>query len=103
MRVWVRRCDLSAIALPDSAGLDLLPKIAITKPPYRLEGLALNCAVPARITGISVLIWRHPWLGDPGFELHTAARDTQAVRAKIMLYYKGQLYHVNWRVRKMFS
>lgn len=83
-RVWVRRCEgISAIAFLDSAGLDLLPKIAITKLPYRLAGLALNCAVPARITGISVLIWRHPLLGNTAFELHTAARDTEAVKAKV--------------------
>jgi hypothetical protein len=45
----------------------------------------LPCAVPARIINISVLIWRHPLLGNTAFELHTAARDTEAVRAKVFV------------------
>jgi hypothetical protein len=59
-RFWYKRCDyLQSIALPEAIGLDLLTKIAVPKPPYRLVGLQPNCAIPARINRISVLIWRH--------------------------------------------
>lgn len=57
MRVWVKRCEtIKAIALPNSEQ-NLLLQIATTKPPHRLQEIALNRAVPARINGISVLIW----------------------------------------------
>ena len=83
-QVWVKRCaSIGAIALPETPGLNLLPQIAIPKPPHRLEGLQLNCAAPTRIDGISVLIWLHQVLGQPAFELHTAIKDVEAVRAKL--------------------
>lgn len=73
-----------AIALPEALGLDLLPQIAIPKPPHRLQGLERNCAAPTRIDSISVLVWRHQLQGQPAFELHTAAKDVEAVRAKLV-------------------
>lgn len=80
-RVWVRQFDwLSAIVIPESVGLAILPKIATTKPPYRLRGIGSDRAVPARIEGISVLIWRHVIAGMPVFELHTATQDTETIR-----------------------
>jgi len=83
-QIWAKRCEwMGAIAIPETLGLNLLPKIAIPKPPHRLEGLQSNCAVPARIDGISVLIWRHQ-LGQPAFELHIAIKDIEAVQAKVV-------------------
>lgn len=80
-RVWVKRFDwLSAIVMPESVGLTLLPEIATTKPPYRLQGMAIDRAVPARIAGRSVLIWRHPVLEQPAFELHTATKDIETIK-----------------------
>lgn len=80
-RVWVKRFDwLSAIVMPESVGLTLLPEIAKTKPPYRLPGMAIDRAVPARIEGRSVLIWRHPVLEQPAFELHTATKDIETIK-----------------------
>ncbi len=93
LRAWARRCDTMkaknatasrcAIALPESVAGNILPKIAVVKPPHRLEGLQRNCAVPARIDGISVLIWRHQLLSQPVFELHTAVGDYQAIKVKL--------------------
>jgi hypothetical protein len=73
-----------AIALPDAVGLDVLSQIARVKPPYRLEGLQRNCAVPAKIDNISVLIWRHQLLSQPLFELHTAVGDAEAIKVKLI-------------------
>ncbi len=85
-KIWVKRCEwMRAIAVPEALLLNLLPQIAISKAPHRLEGLQCNCAVPARINGISVLIWRHQLLGQPAFELHTAVKDVEAVQAKVMI------------------
>lgn len=85
LRVWVKRCDsMKAIALTESASLDLL-SVAVTKPPHRLQGLQPNCAVPARIDGISVLVWRHQLLGQPIFELQMAMGDADIVRAKLAI------------------
>ncbi|WNN92078.1 hypothetical protein [Gloeocapsopsis dulcis] len=89
MRVWVKRCEtIKAIALPHSFKLKLR-QIATTKPPHRLQGLTLNCAVPARINSISVLIWHHSPLGKAILELHTAARDAPVIRAKLVNSEKG--------------
>lgn len=83
-RVWVSRCDhLSAIAVPEVAGLELLPQLATTKPPHRLVGLQSNCAVPARIDHLSVVIWRHPLLGQPAFELQAAVQDMESIKATL--------------------
>lgn len=81
MRVCVKRYEkISAIALPNSEQ-NLLLQTATTKPPHRLQKTALNCAVLARINGISVLIWHHSLLGKPVLELHTAIRDAEAIKA----------------------
>ncbi len=86
-QIWVKRCEwMSAIAIPETLLLNLLPQIASSKAPHRLEGLQLSCAAPARIDGISVLIWRHQLLGQPAFELHTALKDVEAVQAKVSNY-----------------
>lgn len=102
LRVWARRCDkmkakdatasCSAIsltaccasALPESVALNLLPKIAVVKPPHHLQELQPDCAVPGTINGISVLIWRHQLLSQPIFELHTAVGDAEAIKVKLI-------------------
>ncbi len=83
-RVWASRSDrMRAIAIPEAAGLELLPQLATTKPPHRLIGLQANCAVPARIDHRSVLIWQHPLLGQPAFELQVAVENMEHVKAKL--------------------
>jgi hypothetical protein len=80
--VWVKQFDwLGSLLLPETAFSQLLPA-AIPKPPYRLENLPLHCAAPARIDGISVLVWRHTIDGKAVLELHAAQRDLPQLRAK---------------------
>ncbi len=109
LRAWARKCDrmnaedatasdcaisltacyainltaCCAIALSESVALDVLPKIAVVQPPHHLEGLQPNCAVAARIDGVSVLIWRHQLLSLPVFELHTPVGDAEAIKVKL--------------------
>jgi hypothetical protein len=84
-RVWCKPLRwLTAIGLPASAHPQLLA-LAKPKPPHRLEGLPLNCAVPARLDGTAVLIWRQARWGQPGFELHTAWRDRETIQAKLAI------------------
>ncbi len=84
-RAWLKRFDwLGAIALSDSVGLTHLIKIAVAKPPHRLEGMLVNCAAPARIEGAGVLVWRHFVLGQSAFELHTAVKDLETIKAKLI-------------------
>jgi hypothetical protein len=81
LQIWVKQCDwMSAIAVSDEFPI---AQIAIAKPPYRLPGLAPNCAAPAQIDGLSVLIWRHSILGQPVFEIHTATQDLETIQTKI--------------------
>lgn len=69
---WAKSLDwMKAIVIPD-ASLISIAELAVVKPPHRLQGLATNRAVPVRIQGISVLIWRHPIAGTPALELHIA-------------------------------
>lgn len=83
-RVWLKQFErMGAIALLESVGVSLLPKMAIAKPPHCLE-IPVNCAVPARIDRIAVLVWRHSILGQPAYELHTAVRDLPVVTAKLL-------------------
>ncbi|GAB4376849.1 MAG: hypothetical protein Kow00121_24740 [Elainellaceae cyanobacterium] len=82
-RVWVKQLDwLSAIVIPEAIGLSRLTELAIAKPPYRLSSLAVNCAVPARIQGIAVLVWRHSVQEQPAFELHLATADLNQIQAE---------------------
>jgi hypothetical protein len=83
-QVWVKQLPwLSAIALPDAIGMVHLQNLAVPKPPHRLTGLPLHCATPARIDGISVLIWRHLIAQQPAIELHTAANQVDVMMGKI--------------------
>jgi hypothetical protein len=78
-RAWIKQFDwLSAIAVPDSA-LSHLQKLARPKPPFRLNDLKLNCAIPARIDGIAVLIWRHSPCDLPIIEIHAAQKDLNGI------------------------
>ncbi len=88
LQAWARRCDkIKAIVLPEPAALDLLPKIAVAKLPYRLEELPPNCALPATIDGMSVLIWRHQLLSQPIVELHVGLGDAEAIELKLINRY----------------
>ncbi len=72
-KVWWRACDrMVSLAIPAAIGLDLVESIAIPKPPHRLVGLPDNCALPCRIEGNAVVIWRHCLLGQSVLELQTA-------------------------------
>lgn len=80
LRMWLKPSDrMEAIALPDALGQSLLPAIASTKPIYRLNGLQLNCAVPARIGDIAVLVWRHAPAATPIYEIQVAASHRPAL------------------------
>lgn len=81
-QVWLKRFQwLGAISISESVGLDYLPQIAIPKPPHRLEGLECDRALPARIDGISILIWRHQVLNQPAFELHAAFKNLERIKS----------------------
>ena len=80
LRVWLKPCDrMGAIALPESTGIEALPRIMTTKPPFRLQGLQPNCAVPARYRGTAVLVWRH----SIRLELHLALKDVAVVKSRL--------------------
>jgi hypothetical protein len=79
-RVWVKQLPwLGVLFLAEAAGSLCLPQVAIPKPPYRLQTMPLNCAIPARIAGMSVLIWHHPVNAQPGFELQMAVQHLQPI------------------------
>lgn len=81
-QVWVKQLPwLSTLFLPEAVGLHRLPQIATPKPPYRLQSIPLHCAIPARIEGMSVLIWRHPVQSQPVFELQTALQHADSIQA----------------------
>ncbi|MBW4553824.1 MAG: hypothetical protein KME35_22350 [Aphanocapsa sp. GSE-SYN-MK-11-07L] len=72
-QVWWRPCDrMVAWAMPAAIGADLLPQIAIAKLPHRLLGLPDDCALPGRIAGNAVVVWRHCLQGQSAFEIQTA-------------------------------
>jgi hypothetical protein len=82
-QIWIKRSNgLSAIVLPESAASKLV-KLAVPKPPYRLDPMPLNCAAPSRIDNLSVLVWKHPVLRKPCFELQMALSDQRAIAAKL--------------------
>jgi hypothetical protein len=83
LNLWVKPSHLGAIALSESVGIAHLPQIATTKPIYHLETLQPNCAAPARIDGIAVLIWRHSWQHQPIFELHVAQDHLSSIQHKL--------------------
>ena len=81
LQVWLRKFDwLGAIVLPDA--IDSLLNIATPQLPHRLQ-LPNGYAAPARIDGVSVLIWRHSIDGQPVLEIHTAAKDLQFIQTKL--------------------
>ncbi len=72
-KVWWRVCDrMVSWAMPTAIGVDLLEPLAMPKPPHRLIGLPDDCALPCRIEGIAVVLWRHRLLGQSALELQTA-------------------------------
>jgi hypothetical protein len=83
-RVWAKRFDwLGAIAISDAA-LSCLETLATPKPPHRLSHLKPNCALPARIDGIAVLIWRHSLGNQPVIEMHTAQKDLYQLKMRLL-------------------
>jgi hypothetical protein len=72
-QVWWRPCDrMVSSAILAASSVDLLPQIAIPKPPHRLLGLPDDCALPCRIAGNAVVVWRHSLQGQSAFEIQTA-------------------------------
>lgn len=83
-KVWWKPCDrMTSLAIPEAIGLEILPQVATPKPPHRLVGLQENCAAPCRIEGIAVVVWRHFLMGISAFELQTAIKDGEAIRASL--------------------
>jgi hypothetical protein len=81
-RVWVKQLPwLSALFLAEATGLNYLPQVATPKPPYRLQSMPLHCAIPARIAGMSVLIWYHPVHAQPVFELQMALQHAPSIHS----------------------
>ncbi|MGJ3248992.1 MAG: hypothetical protein ACFE0I_23335 [Elainellaceae cyanobacterium] len=81
LRMWLKPSEpIGAIALAEEVGMDILPKIATTKPIYRLDSLQSNCAAPARINDIAVLVWRHRVAETPILELQVALSNLDAVQ-----------------------
>ncbi|MBD0268274.1 MAG: hypothetical protein ICV77_08260 [Cyanobacteria bacterium Co-bin8] len=100
LNVWVRQCNpfqrppqkrqatpasdrMATLVLSEKLAQACLHHLATTKPIYRLEDLPLHCAVPARLQQKAILVWHHPWLGHPRFELHTAQADVQSIAEAI--------------------
>ena len=79
-RLWVRAAQAAAFLAEDS--LERLLPAAIVKPPHRLAGLPPGRAVPARLDGRAVLLWRHTVGGTPTLEVHNrrARRRRRALR-----------------------
>lgn len=80
-RMWLKPSTfMAAIALHPPTGIPYLSKIAVTKPIYSLTELAPNCAVPARIEDVAVLIWQHSPLNVPVVDLHVAVSQISQLR-----------------------
>jgi hypothetical protein len=85
VRVWIKSLDwLTAVALPEAIALPLLCQRVTPKPPHRLLGLQQHRAIPGRMDGDSVLLWRHRMLGQSIVELQMAAKAKEAVQAKLI-------------------
>lgn len=92
-RVWVKQFPwLRSLQLSDHMTISQLSCSAISptgellciaKPPFSLQSLAINCAAPARIDGISVLVWRHTMQGAEHIELHTAWQSIQQLEQSL--------------------
>lgn len=65
--------------------LSALTKRATIRPPHRLENLPDHQAVPARLQGISLLIWRHFIQEQSAIEIHTAKKDLSKLTAQLDL------------------
>lgn len=83
-KIWAKPCtQMGVVNLPDALGVAVLPQLAVTKPIYRLETLAPNCAIPARLNGKALLVWRHTLNDIPIWELHTATADLDAIQTTV--------------------
>lgn len=84
-QVWVKQFSwLVSLVLPEAIDPALLAQVAIPKPPFRLQSLALHCALPARIEGIAVLVWWHPLQGKNVLELHASEQQLSQVKSLLM-------------------
>jgi len=80
-RVWYDQLTYVAeMSCPSDVMLHRLEQIALPKPPFRLQNLPLNAALPARINGTAMLIWRYFWQGTDLVQLHCAQGDVQKIR-----------------------
>ena len=77
-RVWVKPARLAVLRIGDA--LEPLLPLATVKPPHRLAGLPMGPAVPARLGGCAVVLWRRTVAGTPVLEVQAAPGDVAAVR-----------------------
>lgn len=83
-RVWLQQFPwLGSMLAPEAIALRDLSSIAIPKPPFHLSALALHCAAPARMDGISVLVWRHLLDGRDRLELQVARTQFEAIATRL--------------------
>ncbi len=79
-RVWYAQLTyLGALSFPSHTILPRLEQIATSKPPFRLHNLPLDCALPARIDGTAIVLWRYLWQGTDLVQIHCAQRDRQKI------------------------
>ncbi|MDX2214986.1 MAG: hypothetical protein SFY66_16985 [Oculatellaceae cyanobacterium bins.114] len=85
-RVWVKQFPwLVSVQLPHTLDTVKLSQMAIAKLPFSLTSLALNCAAPARIETLSVLVWRHTLQTTETLELHTARKSLEMLEHSLAL------------------
>ncbi|MBD2465070.1 hypothetical protein H6G89_29105 [Oscillatoria sp. FACHB-1407] len=85
-RVWVKQFPwLVSVQLPHDLDIVQLSQIAIAKPPFSLPSLASNCAAPARIETLSVLVWRHTLQTSETLELHTAKHSLETLEQSLSM------------------
>jgi hypothetical protein len=79
-RVWVKQFPwLVSVQLPPALDTVRLSQLAIAKPPFSLPALALNCAAPARIEALAVLVWRHTRQTTEILEFHIAKQSLETL------------------------
>jgi hypothetical protein len=81
-RVWLKPFPwLGVLSLTDEDTIAQLSRLVTPKAPHRIVGLQLNCAAVGRISGISVLVWRHTVQDQSLVELHLATQNLETIKA----------------------
>ena len=73
--VWIKQYDWLSVVSLSSEQLPKLAEQATVRPPHRLKSLPHDQAVPAQLTDIALLIWRHTCRDTPVIDLHVAHTD----------------------------